>query len=156
MKALLTTLTALLLTLAASAQKEQDFALRYMHLYGETAALSCKTVSPQMIGRMMSLTEENETAFRQVLSQIKSIRMVQSESREEAETLYLKAEELAKANSHRYRPYAQTDDRSIYLRKRGKLIVELVMLARLPNEGFSIVNLTGNMTGDFIHALMKI
>lgn len=156
MKTLLAMLAALLYGLAATAQGEQDFALRYMRLYGEGSPLSCKTVGPQMIGRMMRLTEEDETAFRQVLSQLKSIRVVQSESPDEAEAFYLKAEELAKANSRRYQPYARTDDRSIYLRKRGKLIVELVMLAHDGSEGFSIVNLTGNMTGDFIRELMKM
>lgn len=156
MKKWLLSLLLVLATATATAQREQDFALRYMHLYGEGTSLACKTVSPQMITRMMQLTEDSETPFRQVLSQLKSIRVVQNENPAETVTLYDKAEELAKANKRRYTLYARTEDRSIYLRKRGKLIVELVMLARVEAERFSIVNLTGNMTGEFIRELMKI
>lgn len=156
MKKWLLSLLMVLATATATAQREQDFALRYMHLYGENSSLACKTVSPQMIARMMQLTEDSATAFRQVLSQLKSIRVVQNENPAETVTLYDKAEELAKANKRRYTLYARTEDRSIYLRKRGKLIVELVLLTRVETEKFSIVNLTGNMTGDFIRELMKI
>lgn len=156
MKKWLFTLLFVLAAGTATAQREQDFALRYMHLYGEGTSLACKTVSPQMIARMMQLTGDSATAFRQVLSQLKSIRVVQNGNPTETAALYDKAAELAKANSRRYSLYAQTEDRSIYLRKRGKLIVELVMLARTGEESFSIVNLTGNMTGDFIRELMKI
>lgn len=156
MKKWLFSLLLVLATATATAQREQDFALRYMHLYGEGTSLACKTVSPQMIARMMQLTEDSETPFRQVLSQLKSIRVVQNENPAETVTLYDKAEELAKANKRRYTLYARTEDRSIYLRKRGKFIVELVMLARVEAERFSIVNLTGNMTGEFIRELMKI
>lgn len=156
MKKWLLSLLMVLATATATAQREQDFALRYMHLYGENSSLACKTVSPQMIARMMQLTEDSATAFRQVLSQLKSIRVVQNENPAETVTLYDKAEELAKANKRRYTLYARTEDRSIYLRKRGKLIVELVLLTRVEDEKFSIVNLTGNMTGDFIRELMKI
>lgn len=156
MKKWLLTLILALAMLPAAAQREQDFALRYMHLYGEGTSLTCKTVSPQMIARMMQLTGDSATSVRQVLSQLKSIRVVQGESEAESTKFYDKAEELAKTNSRRYTLYAQTDTRSIYLRKRGKLIVELVMLARMEEEGFSIVNLTGNMSSDFIRELMKI
>lgn len=156
MKKWLLTLILALAMLPAAAQREQDFALRYMHLYGEGTSLTCKTVSPQMIVRMMQLTGDSATSVRQVLSQLKSIRVVQGESEAESTKFYDKAEELAKTNSRRYTLYAQTDTRSIYLRKRGKLIVELVMLARMEEEGFSIVNLTGNMSSDFIRELMKI
>lgn len=156
MKKWLLTLILALTMLPVAAQREQDFALRYMHLYGEGTSLTCKTVSPQMIARMMQLTGDSATSVRQVLSQLKSIRVVQGESEAESTKFYDKAEELAKANSRRYTLYAQTDTRSIYLRKRGKLIVELVMLARMEEEGFSIVNLTGNMSSDFIRELMKI
>lgn len=156
MKKWLLTFILALAMLPAAAQREQDFALRYMHLYGEGTSLTCKTVSPQMIARMMQLTGDSATSVRQVLSQLKSIRVVQGEREAESAGFYDKAEELAKANSRRYSLYAQTDTRSIYLRKRGKLIVELVMLARTGDEGFSIVNLTGNMSSDFIRELMKI
>lgn len=156
MKKWLLSLLLVLIAGTAAAQREQDFALRYMHLYGEGSSLDCKTVSPQMIARMMQLTEDSATAFRQVLSQLKSIRVVHNGNPAEGVELYGKAEELAKANKRRYTLYACTEDRSIYLRKRGKLIVELVMLAQTGGGNFSIVNLTGNMTGDFIRELMKI
>lgn len=156
MSRLLSVIIALLVSLAATAQREQDFAERYVRLYGAGAPLTCKTVSPQMIERMLPLTADKAAAFRPVIAQLKSIRMVQSEAGAQASQLYAQAEQLARVNRKRYALYASDEGRGIYLRRRGKVIVELVMLSHTPDQQFSIVDLTGNMTGDFIRELMKI
>lgn len=156
MKRLLFLLALLCCAVTVAAQREQDFASRYMSLYGETAALECATVSPAMIERILQLPDsESTTHVKQVLAQLKSIRVVSGKALEEAGELYEKACSLAKRNSNRYKPYNETADRSIYMRKRGKLILEIVLLQRAA-EVFTIVSLTGNMSDDFLQELLQL
>ena len=51
-----------LLALAAAAQREQDFAARFMALYGDRHCLTCKTISPKMMERIMKLNAVGESA----------------------------------------------------------------------------------------------
>lgn len=157
MKKLLSTLLLAFVCIAATAQKEEDFASRYMTLYGEGTSLSCATVSPSMIERMMQLpAEEDNASIKQVLSHLKSIRVVTAANPEETPRLHEQAEALAKKNARRYKPYANDGNKSVYMRRRGELILEIVLIASHPEGTFSIVNLTGNMDDDFISQLLKI
>lgn len=157
MKHLLCVLLMACIGLTAAAQREQDFASRYMSLYGEGAALQCATVSPLMMERILQLPESQEGGHvREVLSQLKSIRVVSDKTAGAGEALYDKAVELAKDNPRRYKPYVETDGQSIYLRKRGGVIVELVLLTFNDEGVFNIVNLTGNMTDAFLRELLNI
>ena len=157
MKRLLCALLLACIGLTAAAQREQDFASRYMSLYGEGTELQCATVSPLMMERILQLPESHEGGHvREVLSQLKSIRVVSSKTAGEGEALYDKAVELAKDNPRRYKPYAETDAQSIYLRKRGGVIVELVLLTFNDEGVFNIVNLTGNMSDAFLRELLNI
>lgn len=155
-KLTLVALLALLTVTVVQAQREQDFASRFMSLYGEEAALSCNTVSPIMMGRIVPLTNDSLPALRQVLSQIKSIRVVMPTAETHVPDLLDKAEQLALNNRRRYKPYAETEGRSIYLRKRGKYVVEFVMIAGKSPNDFAVVSITGNMTESFFSELMKI
>lgn len=155
-KVITLTLLVWLIAIAAQAQRQQDFASRFMSLYGEEAALSCHTVSPDMMGRIVPLTHDSLPALRQVLSQIKSIRVVIPTAETADTELVDKARQLAIDNARRYKLYAETDDRSVYLRKRGKYVVEVVMIAGNQPSGFAVVSITGNMTEDFFSELMKI
>lgn len=150
------TLLVWLTAIAVQAQRQQDFASRFMSLYGEEAALSCHTVSPDMMGRIVPLTHDSLPALRQVLSQIKSIRVVLPTAETADTELVDKARQLALDNARRYKLYAETDGRSIYLRKRGKFVVEVVMIAGNQPSGLAVVSITGNMTEDFFSELMKI
>lgn len=155
-KTIVLTLFLWLTAMVAQAQREQDFASRFMGIYGEEAALSCHTVSPSMMGRIVPLTSDSLPALRQVLSQIKSIRVVMPTAETEMPDLKDKACQLALDNRRRYKPYVETEERSIYLRKRGKYVVEFVMIAGNTTSGFAVVSITGNMTEDFFSELMKI
>lgn len=78
-------------SLSLSAQGEEDFASRYMKLYAEGTSLTCSTVSPQMMARVMNVAEaDNDPHLRQVLSQMKSLRVVRSGKPEESGPLYEK------------------------------------------------------------------
>ena len=154
MKHLLLALTLLLAHCAAFAQREQDFATKFMEINGEEfKELTCNTVSPYMMERIMKLdTLEDNQDMRKVLSQLKSIQIVKAVGNTVGDSLFNRATELAQHNQKRYKLYATDQERQIYLRTRNKIIVEMVFIAKLDNI-FNIVNLTGNMNKSFLKEL---
>lgn len=155
MKHFIICLLTTICSLTAWAQNEQDFASRYMALYANGTSLQCTTVSPLMLEKMMQLPNVEENAHtRQVLSQLKSIRMVANSTSHETQELYNKATHLAQRNNRRYKPYAQRHDKQLYVRRRGKYIVEMVLFMKHDHH-FKLINLTGNMTDDFLNQLLN-
>ena len=77
---LLICLVFLGVALTVKANGEPDFASKYLMLYGQTYDIDCKTISPQMMERILSgvAGSEDENTMR-VLSQIKSIRILTTE-----------------------------------------------------------------------------
>lgn len=156
-------LTALLWTLAlpAAAQREQDFALRFMQQYGAGHdEVSCTTISPVMMERMMSVaSSENQAHVRNVLARLKSIRVVSAKPGAEAGELGRKALQLMAHNARRYRPLEgeQPADScgGLWTRTKGETIVELVMI-NTRRGGLQIFNLTGNMDRAFLQEMMKM
>lgn len=148
-------LTAMLAgPLRASAQGEADFAERFLRLYADDYRLESTTVSPAMMQRMMQLpdVESNEQA-RKALSQMKSIRMVRSSSSADAPHLFANARQLAEHNAQRFKRYAEDKGKCLYTRRRGKLIVELILFMQT-DGGFVLIDLTGNMTERFVGSLL--
>ncbi len=146
------------LTVTAMAQKEQDFSSRFVTLYGEKHELICKTISPDMIERILSLKEvaENKQAH-QLVSQLKSVRILQGgEDAQEARNLYDKALTLASKNNQRYALYHEGEDVNIYTRHHTKKLVEIVVIRLVKNEAFQMLNLTGDMSADFVDQLRQI
>lgn len=153
MKYFVCTLLLALVGLTATAQKEQDFASTFMKRYAGGTAATCTTVSPAMMMKMMKLDEvEQNRETAETLRRLKSVRLVNCRERHDAETLYAKAEALAKANDKRYTLFDTYDGKRIYTRRRGKVFVELVLLT-CRGGTLTIVNLTGNMTEQFIRSL---
>ncbi len=156
MKRLISFLIAVLSVLSVAAQNEQDFAQRYMSLYAKGTTLECTTISPLMLERMMQLPDvEGSNATKQVLSQLKSIRIVSNTAERESAKLYDKALRLASRNSARYKPYTEKQGKRLYVRRRGKYIVEMVLFME-QNRTFRLINLTGNMTEDFLTQLLNM
>lgn len=146
----------MLVALPLLAQKEEDFAARYMALYAEGTSLQCATVSPSMLERMMQLpsVEEDEAAGK-VLAQLKSIRMITHSHEDEAASLYRNAIELATHHAARFKLYAHEGQKQIYVRRKGRYIVEVVLF--MLSEGrFCLIDLTGNMTEGFLGQVLKI
>ena len=156
MRRLILTILATLCAWMAWAQNEQDFASRFMQLYGRGASISNTTVSPMMMQRMMQLpdVEENEQT-RQILSQLKSITMLQCMDAGDTSRLYAHARELAQRNPNRYKLYAKETGKRLYVRHRGTLIVELVLFMEQGNN-FCLINLTGNMTERFLQQVLRM
>ena len=157
MKRLLITLILLIHAMAIFAQKEQDFATKFMELNCEDLKeLTCNTVSPFMMDRIMKLESlEDNDEMRKILSQLKSIQIVKAKGIALGDTLFNRATELAQQNKRRYQLFANDKERQIYLRKRNKIIVEMVFIANNENI-FNIVNLTGNMNENFLKELTNM
>ena len=155
MKHLLCLLLAAFFSLAAFAQKEQDFASRYMDLYGEKDGLECITVSPLMMQQLMRPTFIGENKdLKEVLSQIKSIQMLKCQSSQESPSLYKKAIKLVEENHERYQKYSEGKVQKIYVRRRGKTIVEMILFVDI-EKMFLLIDLTGEMNEDFLDHVKK-
>lgn len=146
----------MLLSLTAWAQNEQDFASRFMTLYAKGSTLTCTTVSPLMMERMLHLpsVEDNEQT-KDVLQQLKSIRLVSNTDASETTRLYEKATSLALRNKARYRLQGEENGKKLYVRRRGKVVVEMVLITK-QNDHLSLVNLTGNMSDKFMDQLLHL
>lgn len=150
------TLIAALFTLTVWAQEQQDFATRFMDLYGEGSSIERMTISPQMLERVMRLPEmEENSEEKEILSQLKSIQMLTNADSAETKTLYGEAVQLAQHNAQRYKLRADADDKKLYIRERGEVIVEMVLLMR-DEQSFLLINFTGNMTDKFLEQVFQI
>ena len=156
MKQFICILMAAFLDVAAWGQKEQDFASRYMALYAKGSSLECTTVSPLMMDKLLKLPSVEEySTTKKVLAQIKSIRMITNANPAETALLYDNALKLARQNPKRYRLQAEEEEKKIYVRHRGKLIVEIVLLMKNDTR-LNLINLTGNMNENFLQQLPGI
>lgn len=156
MKRFLPLILLFLISLTVSAQKEQDFASRYMALYADGTSLSCTTVSPTMMERVLSLPDVADNKdIKQLLQQIKSIRMVTNTDKQETDTLYGSAVGLAKRNTSRYKLKAEEGDKQLYVRKRGKAIVEMVLLMK-QQQRLYMVSVTGNLDDAIVEQILKL
>ena len=151
MKRILFSLSLILLTsLGVQAQKERDFADHFVEEHTETA-FQVRTISPQMVERMLALqTVETDTELSQILSQIKSIRMVQTS--ENGSTHLENVNLLAQRNAKRYKVHRTDDTQSIYIRQRKETIVEVVV-AIIKNNAFMMFDITGKMDPKFIEKM---
>lgn len=157
MKRLTALLTTFMLVLAACAQREHDFASHYMERYGRSHNLSCKTVSPKMMERIMELESiDGDRPVREVLSQLRTGRILTAGDTADARQLFDYAAELARRNAKRYRLYAQRDNLSVYVRRHGRAIVELVAVRLKGETDFSLIDFTGNMSEDIIEQILRI
>ena len=154
---LLTLLLVVGYPLAVMAQQESDFATQYMRLYNdEKGSLTCNTVSPLMMQRILQLDEvEKDQETLQLISQLKSIQILTAKDPTAYTHHFEQAKELAERNNKRYRPYRSNNLSAIYFRQKKKVIVEIVYISQ-QRHSFSIISLTGNMTQDFIDKLAHI
>lgn len=149
-------LTLTICSTSVQAQNEQDFASRYMSLYAKGTSLKCTTVSPLMLEKMMDLPDvKSDEQKKALLSQLKSIRLVNNTAKGETQKLYNNAQQLAKHNAARYKLYAQRQSKRLYVRRKDGLIVEMVLFMK-HNSMLRLINLTGNMTDEFIKQVMGL
>lgn len=150
MKHLLLTLVFLLSALSVQAQKEQDFVAHYLSLYDKGNELTCMTISPAMLKNIVKLPDvKNDEDAKEIFSQLKSIRLLTSDEAEQSDKHFANALDMAVKNSARYKLVSEKGNTKIYGRNKKNTYVELVLITK--DEGdFAIVDLTGNMSADFI------
>ena len=152
-------LTLLILFAAAvisiAAQNEDDFAATFMKRFGEGGFLTCSTVSPAMMEKLLQSEEieldEHKTLL---LKNIRSVRIVQEKAGRKDATLYNAAAGMLDDNPKRYLLRDEYDGKKLYIRQRGKTILEIILLAR--DEGaLQIVDITGLMDNKILQLLTK-
>jgi len=153
MKSVLFILWMTLISVSASAQ---DFASRFLENHKPDANLTCVTISPKMIEKVMDLDVNDDGKMMDMISKLKSMQMLTSQSN--GQKYYKEALGVLDKNQDRFKPFVSFEDKSenfqIMVRKKRSAIIELVMLM-CENENFTIINFTGNMSKDFIDMLAK-
>lgn len=143
----------MLAVIAATAQRSQDFASKFMSLCDDDSTVQCVTISPKMMEQLVSQTagEERNEAMLQAIAKLKSARIVSA-----GEGYYDRAVELLQKNARRFELQREfSDDHvhgAIYLRKnrRGNA-VELVMLhEHVQSARLTVVNVTGDIDEEFL------
>lgn len=156
----------LLLALAVVRTWGQDFASRFMTDFAADTLVHCCTVSPKMMDKLLRIhegkehTAECEQHIRYFLSKLKSARFIVGNR--QGESYYRHAKELMEKNKKRFSLLAggateSTEQQTLlYMRKRDKVIVELVMLNLNEAEhAFNAVNFTGEIDDAFIRLLSR-
>ena len=143
-------------------QGTSDFAERFMEMNQDAESqLHCITVSPNMMEKIMKLPDDqNETSdkrIRKILSKCKSIRIIKTQA--QPAQYREKAIGLLEKHKDRYAMYKEgnlkeENEDCLWVRKRGKNIVEVVVLSLQGSPQFSILDITGNLTTAFIGGLL--
>lgn len=139
-----------------TAANAQDFASRFMMDFSKDTTIHCQTISPKMMGRLVTMHQkgENGATARQLIAKLKSARIIQGSDNPK---YFLHAEKMLKRNRQRFIPLSQSTahgNNQIFVRRKEDIIIELIMLNKNVEAGtFTIINLTGDMDDEFIRIL---
>lgn len=117
----------------------------------------CITVGPNMMEKVLDMMSRNTDAansqIRKVLPHIKSLRIFNALQNRD---FYVeRANKLLKKNKARYKQYASNNRSNIWLRKNRDAVIELIVLST-GDDGFKIMNLTGEMSAEFVSELLRM
>jgi hypothetical protein len=148
-------LLALLMTVSSMVGMAQDFATRFMTEHKKDANISCITISPTMMDKILKVDAvEKDEKMSDMISNLKSMQLITSDVR--PLHYYREALKIIDKNADRFEPYLSFNDKKeegkIMLRKHKGVIVEMVLLKKARYK-FSVINFTGNMSEDFISKL---
>jgi hypothetical protein len=148
-------LLALWMTLFSVVAFAQDFATRFMAEHQQDANLSCITISPTMMNKILkSDAAEKDEQMAEMISNLKSMQLLTSKTR--VQRYYREALKVIDKNSDRFEPYlsfkGKLEECKMMVRRRKGTIIEMVMLTKNKHQ-FSVINLTGIMSDDFISQL---
>ena len=127
MKRFLTLSILFVAVMSSVAQNEADFAASFMRRFGDSNTLTCNTVSPTMMERLIQSEDidlDNQKAT--LPKSIRSVRIVQEKSGRKDATLYNAAAGMLDDNPKRYRLRDEYDGKKLYIRQRGKTILEII------------------------------
>lgn len=157
MKHYILIILSIVLAIPTYAQHEKDFASSFMELNHDENALVCTTVSPVMMERILKMPADSIEcdSLLPLLEQVKSVRVVTGRvAGEKVNLFYEKAEVLAQYHPLGYQRFGKDVDNTIYQRRRGNYIVEVVLISQEGGK-FCLIDLTGNMTEDVLMRLYK-
>lgn len=153
----------LLISIACIPAFGQDFVARFMQETVSDSGIVCQVISPRMMEKLMDFHHtQTDTALTceeltvKELAKVKTMQIVTAAHNGNAH--YDCATGLLEDNPHRFIPLSQEDNHegsnAIYVRRRGALIVELVLLQlRKANGSFTVVDLIGHMDDKFLQSL---
>ena len=143
------------MTISTVALSAQDFATRFMASHKQDANVTCITISPTMMEKILKVDAvEKDDNMTDVISNLKSMQLLTSQVK--VLHYYNDAMQIIEKNSDRFEPYlsfkGEKEECKIMIRKNKGVIVEMVMLSHKRHQ-FSVINLTGNMNQEFISKL---
>lgn len=161
----------LLLAITALAARAQDFASKFMDLCSESDSVSCQTVGPKMMKRLVEnlrgannkenaqpgdsasqMPDEQQAA--EIFAKLKSARILTATTA--GDKLYRRAQTMMEENQNRFELISTAEPNAynqVYARKRNNIVRELVMINLSPQGELTIVSLTGQMDEDFMQTL---
>lgn len=170
MKFLLSFIISLSTVLSIGAQSKQDFVELLINTikedYAETNIpdneYKCITVSPNMIGKVLQMIQNSEKKDKEqinkLLPYVKSLRIFSATNH--INHYYEETQKLLDKYKTTYKPYRANSNEKmtpcIWLRKNRTKVIEIIMLSRQEDNFFQVVNLTGDMTKDFVTNLLKM
>ncbi len=149
-------LIAIVTVLLSSAAYAQDFASRFRGEHDTDSNLVCVTISPKMMQEILNCDVEKNKDMLGIISELKSMQMCTSLIN--GLNYYEQALSIIDKNTGLFEPFLSFDDTTgncrIVVRKKRDVIIELVMLMQ-QHERFSLINFTGEMSGEFISKLAE-
>lgn len=134
----------------------QDFASRFRKEHQGDSALVCVTISPKMMHDIMNDSTQKDEGMMEIIADLKSMQMCVSN--ENGQAYYDSALDVFDNNSSLFEPFLSYDgdegNCKIMVRKRKGEFTELIMFMK-QNEGFSLINFTGDMDDEFIAKLAQ-
>lgn len=128
----------------------------------ETPDFECVTVSPQMMEKVVEMMQNNEIKddeqLQNALKHVKSMRIFSAKRR--GTYYYDETLKLLGKNAKNYKPFSadkKTEKKPcVWLRKDGRRVIEMVVLNHSDDENFQVINLTGDMSREFVDELFRI
>jgi hypothetical protein len=140
-----------------NAQRNQDFASKFMKMNKADTTIQCVTVSPKMMLQLANIHDESHNAsMQQAVAKLKSARIVTAD-----EGYFDVASELLKQNAARFsfeKEFKRDEQHWAFYKRNNKRgdTVELILLhGDSKKDRLTIVNLTGNIDDDFIRSLTQ-
>jgi hypothetical protein len=152
----------------AGANKANDFvaqlvaSLNAEEQTAQEGEYDCVTVSPTMMDKVVKVMQQREskdgTQVQNALKHVRSMRIFSATKR--TEHYYAETLKMLRKNAKRYKPF-QTNaksgkDPNVWLRKDGNKVIEMVVLNRNQDDCFQIINITGDMSRQFVNELLKM
>lgn len=132
----------------------QDFTSLFLEECKTDTLFTKVTISPKMMGEILKIETDKDEDMLEVIASLKSMQILSADNK--AGEYYQKALQVLVDNPRRFKTYLsykdESEDYRIVVRKKGELIVELIMLM-VEEDHFVIINFTGKIKPEFISTL---